>query len=188
MTTLERAILFAVEAHAGQKDKQGHPYILHPLAVANDSDLPDERHRIVAVLHDVIEDTNRTFEDIKYGFGLAIARDVEAISARYRESRDDYYIRVLARPVSTRVKKADIRHNSSRERLDPLDDKTRKRLMVKYTKAREVFGMSPIDTGPPVEFPAVAEALDVLAEFGADSYAASDAYDLLKQYFHWAKR
>jgi len=190
MTTLERAILFAVDAHAGQKDKQSRPYILHPLAVANDPDLPDERHRIVAVLHDVIEDTRKTIEDIRREFGDEIAKDVEAISARPNEPRDRYYVRVLERPVPTRVKKADIRHNSSRERLDPLDDKTRGRLMVKYTRAREVFGMDPIDIGPPVEFPAVSEAIELLHQHLLETppFAPHDALDILKQYFHWVKR
>jgi len=106
MPTLEDAIAFAVEAHHGQKDKNGQPYILHPLRVM--LRLESERERIVGVLHDVIEDTPTTLDDLLArdgrGSDLGRAGRLYALSAFAPESAArryaEIYRQVLGRNAS----------------------------------------------------------------------------------------
>src|SRR5688572_22404616 len=87
---LEQAILLATEAHAGQTDKGGQPYILHPLRVMMSMAPNDIVGRVVAVLHDTIEDTDIKLGDISDKFGDEVFLTVEALSRREELARRDF--------------------------------------------------------------------------------------------------
>jgi len=110
MTDLNRAIEVAVDAHLSQYDKNGEPYILHPLRVMLAQD--DEVSRIVAVLHDVVEDsTSVGHGDILALFGESIHEAVFALTRQDGESYEDFIQRAKSNPISRRVKIADIKDN-----------------------------------------------------------------------------
>lgn len=102
-------------AHAGQIDKAGQPYYLHPLAVSEMCVSPTAK--IIALLHDVIEDTAITVSDISDRFGPEIARYVDAVTHRTGEGYFDYIRRVKSDPIAAEVKIADLRHNLNLTRL-----------------------------------------------------------------------
>jgi (p)ppGpp synthase/HD superfamily hydrolase len=132
MHLLEKAIVLATEAHAGQKDKAGLPYILHPIAVMQSLYTMDEK--IVGVLHDVIEDTHITSAELVHaGFSPEVVSAAVAISKQDGEAYEDYLKRVKADPLALSVKLADIAHNMSR--LDNLAPKHAGYLAAKYTRA-----------------------------------------------------
>lgn len=112
---LEAAIAIAAFEHAGQTDKGGQPYILHPirvmLAMSTDED------RIVAVLHDIVEDTEVTLAKIGDEFGGNVAGAVDALTKRHGESYSAYLARVGANPIARRVKMADLADNCNLKRL-----------------------------------------------------------------------
>lgn len=134
---IERAISFAAIAHEGQKDKAGMPYILHPLAVmqsvsvVQDDELR-EKLQVVAVLHDVVEDTLRTLEGIEIHFGNEIAEAVDAITKRKGEKYAAYLKRVKGNALAVIVKWFDMKHNSSEARLAHLDPGIQEYLRKKY--------------------------------------------------------
>lgn len=104
---LNRAIIIATQAHAGQVDKGGNPYILHPLRVM--LKMPDEKTRIVAVLHDVLEDTPLTLEDLrKEGFSEDILEALDHLTRREGESYKKFIRRAKQHPISRLVKLEDI--------------------------------------------------------------------------------
>jgi len=111
-----RAMAFglASKAHEGQVDKGGNPYIEHPLAVERLVSKPKEG--VVALLHDVVEDTDVTLEDLA-PFGRQVVKAVDAITQRAGESRDGYLTRVEANPIARIVKIADLTHNSDLSRI-----------------------------------------------------------------------
>lgn len=127
----------ATEAHAGQIDKAGSPYIDHPRRVA--ARLTDLRAQAVAWLHDVIEDTDVTPDDLR---GAGIDDDVIAAVQLLTRTGDDgaYYARIAADPLAREVKLADIADNTDPERTALLDPATRGRLAEKYTNARRALG------------------------------------------------
>lgn len=132
--TLEDAIALASNAHKGQTDKAGNPYVLHVLRVM--MAVPDEA-KIVAVLHDVVEDTNVTLDDLKRaGVSEADAHAIDLVTYKKTETRDVYYARIRTHAIARVVKLADIADNSSPARLARLDAETRARLEEKYRKAR----------------------------------------------------
>jgi len=108
------AIDIAVKAHRGQVDKCKEPYILHPLAVTTAMDTHAEK--IVAVLHDVVEDTEWTLEGMKLDFPSNITDAIDAITKRDTETYFEYIHRVKKNPLATKVKLADLKHNSLLER------------------------------------------------------------------------
>lgn len=91
------AYLFAKKAHKGQKDKAGKDYILHPKFVA--SKLKDENLKIVALLHDTVEDTNVILKDIETKFGKTIADAIDAMTKRDGGEYMTYLARVKANPL-----------------------------------------------------------------------------------------
>ena len=106
MSTLERAIAIAAQAHADQIDKAGEHYILHPLRVmlAMETDL----ERIVAILHDVVEDSGITLENLRAeGFSEDALAAIDALSKREGESKMDAAARAKRDPLALRVKLAD---------------------------------------------------------------------------------
>lgn len=109
ITNLEKAIDMAVLAHAGQKLKNGLPYITHPLAVMSKMTTEDEM--IVAVLHDTLEDTSLKHDTILDVFGSRIASAVHALTRRKEQSYDEYIAAVARNPLAKAVKKQDILHN-----------------------------------------------------------------------------
>lgn len=116
---LSKAKNLATAAHAGQRDKGGQPYILHPIAVAGRMDT--ELEKVVALLHDVVEDTSITLHDLELaGFGEDVLAAIDAITKRPGEPYDSYIERVKQNRTACRVKIQDLRHNIDLSRItDP---------------------------------------------------------------------
>ncbi len=113
---LEKAILIAITAHQGQTDKAGVPYILHPLRVMLSCKTEDEQ--ICAVLHDVIEDTAVTFEDLRVaGFKEEIIAVLDALTKRKNETYDDFINRVIQNQLACHIKLADLSDNMNLSRI-----------------------------------------------------------------------
>jgi (p)ppGpp synthase/HD superfamily hydrolase len=117
MSTLERAIMLATEAHDGQVDKAGKAYILHPLRVM--LSLRSTEEMIVGVLHDVVEDCpGWTFERLRSeGFSVDLIAGLEAVTKRDGEDYDAFVRRAAAHPIGRKVKRADIEDNCDLTRL-----------------------------------------------------------------------
>jgi hypothetical protein len=116
MSTLERAIVIATEAHTGQVDKAGAPYILHPLRLMLQMDKTEDR--IVAVLHDVVEDTDWTLEGLRReGFSKVIIDAIDSVTWRPHEDYEDFIQRNIQNPIGSRVKLADLRDNCDLSRI-----------------------------------------------------------------------
>lgn len=110
------ALQIAAAAHKGQKDKGGNDYINHPLRVAEL--VEGEEEKMVAFLHDVIEDTRVTLEDLKSsGLSQSVIEAVDAITKRQGESYHDYIERLIQNPIALAVKIADIKHNVDLSRI-----------------------------------------------------------------------
>ena len=131
---LERAIEIAVEAHSGVKDKGGAPYILHPLAVMHS--LETENEKIVGVLHDVVEDSDWTFEKLaEEGFSIEIVDAVRSVTKSSEDSDySDFIRRVKRNPIGKKVKIADLKHNMDVTRIPDLSNDDLDRL-IKYKAA-----------------------------------------------------
>ena len=131
-TMLSEAIVIATIAHNGQLDKGGNPYILHPLKVMHYLRDADEELQCVAVLHDVIEDTNVTFNDLRTAnISERVIDAVRALTKMPGEGLDEYKARVFANKDAMRVKMADLRHNTDIRRLKGVTEKDIQRT-VKY--------------------------------------------------------
>lgn len=116
MSTLEQAIILATQQHSGQLDKGGQPYILHPLRVMLNVQSIDEK--IVAVLHDVLEDTHITADDLlKLGFSSHIVDAIIALTKYPNETRLDAAHRARLNPIARRVKIADVTDNMDLTRI-----------------------------------------------------------------------
>jgi (p)ppGpp synthase/HD superfamily hydrolase len=117
MADLEEAIRIAVEAHRGQRDRAGAPYILHPLRVM--LRVHTDAERMAAVLHDVVEDTPWTLDDLRArGFPPEVLDAVDALTRRPDEPYEALVERAAAHPVARRVKLADLEDNLDLRRLD----------------------------------------------------------------------
>ncbi len=136
---LDRAKAIAHEAHAGQADKAGEPYINHVARVAA-AVSDDPLAECVAWLHDVQEDSPDVWESIAYTLPYDITGPVNWLTRVRGERADNYYRQISQRPVCFRVKLADIADNSDPERLAKLDTKTADRLRRKYAKALRLLG------------------------------------------------
>lgn len=134
MSTLTRAIEIATEAHKGQFDKAGNEYIGHPLRVMEMGKTEEEK--IVGVLHDVVEDTDWTFEKLEAeGFAPEIIAALKCVTKLSENENYDAFIeRVRKNPLATAVKINDLTDNMDIRRLPYLSDKDVKRLK-KYLKA-----------------------------------------------------
>ena len=135
---LERAIEIAVEAHKGQVDKGGSPYILHPLRVM--MSVNGESEKIVAVLHDVVEDSNWTFEALlAEGFSIEVIEALKSVTKNSdNEDYDSFIQRAIGNPIGRKVKIADIRDNLDVTRISDITDKDVKRIN-KYKKALKLL-------------------------------------------------
>ncbi|WP_342417116.1 HD domain-containing protein [Paenibacillus sp. FSL R10-2782] len=130
---IETAIATAAQAHQGQTDKGGQPYIFHPLQVMNRVEHMDEK--IVAVLHDVLEDTEVTADQLKEaGFGKHIIEAVEGLTRNEGEEYSDFIRRAKNNPLSRAVKIADIQENMNLDRIPHPTEKDTARI-EKYRQA-----------------------------------------------------
>ena len=108
---LERAIAIAEKQHAGQVDKAGRPYIEHPLRVMKT--MSNDAERIVAILHDVIEDTDFTLDQlVAEGFPGYILEALDAVTRRDGETYEAFVARAAMNPIGRRVKYADLQDNA----------------------------------------------------------------------------
>lgn len=131
---LEKAIQIAVEAHAGTKDKGGKAYILHPISVM--MRVETEEEKIVAILHDVVEDTDWNFDELrKEGFSETVIEALETVT-KYSEEEDydDFIQRSLKNDIGRKVKIADLRENLDVTRIGELNEKDIERIN-KYKRA-----------------------------------------------------
>jgi (p)ppGpp synthase/HD superfamily hydrolase len=133
MATLEAAILLAAQAHQGQADKAGAPYILHPLRMM--LTMPSEEAMMAAVLHDVVEDTATTLEDLRrMGFPESVVVAVECLTRRDGESYEAFIERVAQNPLARTVKLADLEDNMDVRRLAGIGEGDWRRLQ-RYREA-----------------------------------------------------
>ena len=135
---LSEAIALAAAAHSGQFDKSGRPYILHPIRVMQSCEPHGEKAQIVAVLHDVVEDTAVTFEDLRRaGFEDEIVAAVDAISHRTGvETYFEYIERCANNRIAALVKLADLEDNASPARRFGRDFDS---LLQRYERARRIL-------------------------------------------------
>ena len=127
MSNLATAILIAAQAHKGQKDRAGNPYILHSLRLM--FRLHKERDMIVAVLHDVVEDTEWTLEELKKeGFSDEIVDAINALTRRTGETYWDAIARAKRNQIARKVKIVDLEDNMDVRRLPKISDEERDRL------------------------------------------------------------
>ncbi len=137
LALLEKAIGIAVEAHRGQRDRYKSPYILHPLRVMGRVETVPEK--IVAVLHDVVEDTPWTFRDIKgEGFPEEILVALDCLTKRAGEPYEELIGRAAGNPLARRVKAADLEDNMDIRRCAQVAGPEAKRL-AKYLRAWETL-------------------------------------------------
>lgn len=117
---LEEAIALAVEAHRGQRDRAGAPYVLHPLRMM--FRVETDAERVAAVLHDVVEDTEWTLEGLRErGFPEEVMEAVDHLTRREGEAYDAFVRRAAAHPVARRVKIADLEDNMDLRRTGRVD-------------------------------------------------------------------
>lgn len=132
---LEKAIIIATKAHDGQADKAGVHYILHPIRVSNRCRTDEER--IVAILHDTIEDTDVTPDYLlSEGFPKNIVEAVLSVTRNEGESYEDFVIRSKQNPIGRQVKIHDLEDNMDITRLRQLTEKDLKRLNKYLTAYR----------------------------------------------------
>jgi hypothetical protein len=116
MSTLERAIVIAAEAHAGQVDKAGAPYVLHPLRRM--LRLQTNNERIAPILHDVVEDSHWSLDLLREeGFSEDVLQAVDSVTKRDDESYEDFVARAGRNPIGRRVKLADLEDNCDLTRI-----------------------------------------------------------------------
>ena len=126
------------KAHHGQVDKSGLPYVHHPLHLAEQMD--DEDSTIVALLHDVVEDTDYTLNDIKgMDFGNTVFEALTLLTHDPEVPYMDYIKKIASNPLATKVKLADLSHNSDITRLnhEPTEEDIKR--VEKYKRAREIL-------------------------------------------------
>lgn len=133
MATLDKAILIAAKVHYGQKDRCGVSYILHPIRVM--MRVHSEAEKIAAILHDVIEDSDWTLDDLRNaGFTEAIIQAVNCLTKRDKEPYMDYIERTKQNPTALKVKLADLEDNMNLTRMNDVSKKDTERLLH-YHKA-----------------------------------------------------
>ncbi len=133
MYRYSQALQIAAKAHKGQKDKAGEKYIFHPFHVAKQ--FRSETLKIVAILHDVLEDTTVTMEDLEhYGFSQPVLDALCAITKKPNQSYEEYITGVKKNDLARLVKIEDIKHNMDVSRLKKVTQQDRQRV-ARYEKA-----------------------------------------------------
>ncbi|WP_458408140.1 GTP pyrophosphokinase [Anaerotignum sp.] len=131
---LEKAVKLAEKAHQGQVDKGGHPYILHPKRVMERCET--ETEKITAMLHDVLEDSDYTLENLREeGFSEEILEALVCLTHQKGEGYMAYIERICCNPLAARVKCADLQDNMDLSRIPHPTEKDFRRL-EKYKKAK----------------------------------------------------
>ena len=136
----KKAAQIAYEAHAGQKDKAGMPYIFHPLHLAEQMD--DEVSVCVALLHDVAEDTNWTLEELSAYFPEAVMEPLRLLTRKKGVSYFPYIEQLRCNQIARKVKLADLAHNLNMTRFagcDDFDGETMDKLLKRYLVARDML-------------------------------------------------
>lgn len=129
----KKALKLCFEAHKDQVDKTGLPYVFHPFHLAEQ--MTDELSTVCALLHDVVEDSEYTFDDLAgMGFPREVIEVLKLLTHDADEPYMDYVARIKPHPVARRVKLADLGHNSDLSRLDTTSEYALKR-NEKYKKA-----------------------------------------------------
>lgn len=137
MCTLERAIALAAQGHAGQVDKAGEPYILHPLRVMMRVSTTEER--IVAVIHDLLEDSAISTNDmVREGFSNTIIKAALALTRQEDESYNDFARRAAKNSIACKVKLADLEDNLDLSRIPAPTEKDFARIQ-KYRRAMRII-------------------------------------------------
>ena len=133
----KKALKLCFDAHRDQTDKSGMPYVFHPFHLAEQ--MPDEATTVVALLHDVVEDTEYTLEDLaKMGFSSDVIEAISLMTHSPNVPYMEYVAEIKANKIARIVKLADLRHNSDASRLDcvtPYDEERAE----KYKKAIELL-------------------------------------------------
>lgn len=129
---VSEAVKLAIEAHSGQVDKAGQPYIEHVLRVSSKGKTYEEQ--IVGALHDVLEDTGLSPFTIELMFGPHILQAVQAITHHKHEPLAEYLHRVVQNDLASAVKGYDVLDNMNPDRLSCLDKATQERLLNKYNR------------------------------------------------------
>ena len=133
----KQALKLCFEAHKEQTDKSGMPYVFHPFHLAEQ--MNDEATTVVALLHDVVEDTAITFEDLeKQGFDDEIINALEFLTHDEKTPYMDYVAEIKKNSIAAKVKLEDLKHNSDLSRLSVIDEKALKR-KEKYQEAIELL-------------------------------------------------
>ena len=133
----KKAMKLCFEAHKDQVDKSGVPYVFHPVHVAEQ--MPDENTTIVALLHDVIEDTSYTLQDLRdMGFEQDILDALALMTHDKNVPYMDYVAKIKRNPIARTVKLADLRHNSDLTRMDEITETDLIRV-DKYTAAMQLL-------------------------------------------------
>ena len=130
-----RAMRLAYEAHHGQTDKNGIPYIFHPIHLAESMD--DETSTCVALLHDTVEDTAVTLEDLAAQFPAEVVNAVRLLTHGEDVDYFDYVRAIKQDPIAVKVKLADLRHNGDPNRICNQGNQERRR--AKYAAARAIL-------------------------------------------------
>ena len=131
-----KAMIIAYEAHKNQVDKSGVPYIYHPIHVAEQMDTENEC--IIALLHDVVEDTNVTFKQLEEVFSKEIIDILKLLTREENIEYDEYINRIKNNSIACKVKIADLTHNLDKTRLDFVTEVDVKR-NEKYKKALQIL-------------------------------------------------
>ena len=129
----KKAMQLCFDSHKEQVDKSGMPYIFHPLILAEQ--MNTEETTIVALLHDVVEDTRITLEDLRsMGFGHTVLEAINLMTHKKGVPYMEYVAAIKENPLARQVKIADLRHNSTLSRLDTVGQRDLERV-AKYKKA-----------------------------------------------------
>ena len=135
--SLKKARELANIHHKGQIDKAGKPYIQHPLRVMNAMETDNEK--IVALLHDIIEDSSLTINDLlKEGFSLEVINALSLLTKTRDIDYFEYIKNIVENPIARKVKLADLEDNMDLTRLSAITKKDKKRV-EKYRKAKEIL-------------------------------------------------
>ena len=133
----KKAMRLCFDAHKDQVDKSNIPYVFHPIHLAEQ--MQDEETTTVALLHDVVEDTDITLQQLaEMGFSAAVVEAIGLMTHDDGVPYMDYVAKIAKNPIAAKVKLADLRHNSDLTRLDQVDERALARV-EKYKKAMELL-------------------------------------------------
>lgn len=132
-----QAMILAYQAHHGQTDKSGVPYIFHPIHLAEQ--MPDEYTTCVALLHDIVEDTQVTLAELEQMFPAEVTEAVALLTHLDGTDYIEYINAIKENPIARTVKLADLAHNTDTSRLIEPSLSAQKRFEMKYKTALEIL-------------------------------------------------